>query len=131
MSKTKVYFLILFIINSLISGCFPFGEQERTVVGKYRLVQWEDGTTYYLHADGLDKPGGGVLEGTVKQIGWDDRFIIVWRYSNFRGDPDGWMIIEHQKNTMTGPFSDEELSKHSELSGIATMEAAEAWEELS
>ena len=131
MSKTKAYVLLSFIILNLISGCFPFGEQERTVAGKYRLVQWEDGTTYYLHADGMNKPGGGVIEGTVKRIGWDERFIIVFRYSNFRGDPDGWMIIDHRKNTMTGPFSDTELLKHSELSDISTMEAEEAWEKLS
>ncbi len=130
MHKIFSYILLSYITFSLIGGCFPFGERERKVAGKYRLVQWEDGKTYYIHAEGQNKPGGGLIEGTIKRIGWDERYIIVWRYSNFRGDPDGWMIIDHQQHTISGPFSDTELSKRPQMAGISTMEPAVAWEKL-
>jgi hypothetical protein len=130
MHKTISYIFLPLTIYLLITGCFAFGERERTIAGKYRLVQWEDGTTYSLHAEGQDKPGGGVLGGTVKRIGWNERYIIAWRFSNFRGDPDGWMIIDHQQSKMTGPFSDGGIAKRPELAGIVAMDPAEAWEKL-
>ena len=33
-------------------------------------------------------------------------FIFARRYATYRGDPDGWMIIDVNKRSMTGPISE-------------------------
>ncbi|MDY6839822.1 MAG: hypothetical protein SWH78_17830 [Thermodesulfobacteriota bacterium] len=128
--RRKVQIAFCLSVTLIIYGCFPFGNQERTIAGDYRLVQFEDGETYYIYAEGQNKPGGGVIDGTVKRIGWNYRYIIVWQHSNFRGDPDGWMIINHQNRTIKGPFSDQEIAGRKEISSIDTMSPEVAWEKL-
>jgi hypothetical protein len=80
--------------------------------GRLQLEQWEDGNTYYLNKKGHkgSGSGGGLLDGTVQRIGWSQRYIVAKRYSTFRGDPDGWMVIDLQSGEITGPFSDAEFS---------------------
>ena len=101
----------IMVLLLLLAGCFPFGTEQRTISGDYRLERSEDGETFYLAEKGRPHSGGGVLEGTVEQIGWNDRFVAVKRQSLVRGDPnsrDGWMIIDLKTKIITGPFSDTE-----------------------
>lgn len=113
----------------LLSGC---GLQQRRIAGDYRLEQWEDFKTYYLHRRGHDDSaeGGSIIGGTVLQIGWSDRFIVAKRQSISRSDPDGWMIIDVRSDTMTGPFTDAEMRGRSDVQGIEILEVSEAWKKL-
>jgi hypothetical protein len=124
--------LTLFGAALLCSGCFPGGGKERKLAGDFRLERWEDGTTYYLHRRGHDdsKEGGSIIGGTVVRIGWSSRYILAQRYSIFRGDPDGWMIIDVQSGSMTGPFTDAQFQTRPEPAGITTLPVAEAWRRL-
>jgi hypothetical protein len=128
------YFLILFaaLIFSTLVGCIdqdPFGLSTRTILGKYSLNQWEDEATYYLVAPGAND-GGGVIEGTVQQLGWNRDIILAERLSTFRGDPDGWMVIEVAKHKVTGPFTTEQIKSNPTYAGIKIFSAAEAWKKL-
>jgi hypothetical protein len=120
------------LIVFLISGCFPGDGQQRTIVGDYRLHQWEDGQTYYLHKRGQDDSaqGGSIIGGTVVRIGWSSRYILVERHSIYRGDPDGWIIIDVQSGTMSGPFAEADLQAHPESKDIKIYGASEAWKIL-
>jgi hypothetical protein len=126
----RIPLLTLFCAALLCSGCFPGGGKERKLAGDFLLEQWEDGTTYYLRRRGHDSQGGGIIEGTVVRIGWSSRYILAQRYSIFRGDPDGWMIIDVQSGSITGPFTDAQLQARPEASGITTLPVAEAWRRL-
>jgi hypothetical protein len=128
----RISLLTIFCAVLLCAGCFPFGGNVRKVAGDFRLEQWEDGTTYYLHQRGHDdsKEGGSIIGGTVVSIGWSSRYILAQRYSISRGDPDGWMIIDTQSGNITGPFTDAQLSAHAEAAGITTFPVAEAWRRL-
>ncbi|MBI2510950.1 MAG: hypothetical protein HYV96_03140 [Opitutae bacterium] len=116
----------------LIAGCFPGGGTQRKIAGEFRLERWEDGITYYLHKRGHDDSdeGGSVIGGTVVRIGWSSRHIVVQRYSIYRGDFDGWMIIDVQTDSISGPFSDAQVQARDDVRGIATYPVAEAWEKL-
>jgi len=120
--------LLLCVVASLLTGC----GNERTVAGAFRLELFEDGTTYYLHKHGQDdsSKGGSVIEGTVLRLGWSSRFIVAERHSIYRGDPDGWMIIDVQSGAMSGPFTATELRTHPETQGIQIYEVREAWKRL-
>jgi len=122
--------LLLFAVG--VSGCFPGDGNQRTIVGDYRLHQWEDGATYYLHKRGHDDSadGGSIIGGIVLHLGWSSRYIVAERHSIYRGDPDGWMIIDVKTGAMTGPFTETDLRMHSEVSGIQIYEVSEAWKKL-
>lgn len=118
-----------------LAGCDQdvFGSGYRRIEGRYYLNRWEDGKTFYIvyKENGLvAENGGGVVDGNVTHLGWRDKFIVVKRNSMFRGDPDGWMIINSTMRTVSGPFSDYELGMRPEIKGVSVYTAAEAWERL-
>jgi hypothetical protein len=123
-------FLLLLVI--VMSGCFPGDGQQRTIVGDYRLHQWEDGQTYYLHKRGQDDSpqGGSIIGGTVLRIGWNNHYIVAERHSIYRGDADGWMIIDVPLDAISGPFSDANFRARPEARGIQIFDASEAWKRL-
>jgi len=120
--------LTVLLLPTLLAGC----GNERTVLGNFRLELWEDGQTYYLHQKGQadDSLGGSIIGGTVLRLGWGRRFILAERHSISRGDPDGWMIIDTQTRTITGPLAEAELRSRPEAQGIQILKVEEAWQKL-
>lgn len=114
----------------------PFGLSNKTISGDYYLEKWEDGTTFYLHDKKKEyndfpvETGPGPIGGIVIEMGWSKNFIVALRYAHFRGDKDGWMIIDVKKKTVTGPFTDTEIEKTLSSQKIKPIPAGQAWEEL-
>jgi len=121
----------LLVVMVMMCGCFAFGPKSKDLPGDYLLVQWEDGKSYYIGERGEKLQGGGVAGGTVERLGWDDRYIVAWRHSTFRGDPDGWMVIDTREHQVSGAWSDEELLRRSDetpaLKAIKPLSVSEAW----
>jgi hypothetical protein len=119
---------LLCLVALLVTGC----ENDRTVAGAFRLELFEDGTTYYLHKRGHDdsSQGGSIIGGTVLSLGWSSRYIVAERHSIYRGDPDGWMIIDVQSGGMNGPFTETEFRARPEAHGIRVYQVSEAWKKL-
>jgi hypothetical protein len=125
-------FLLLVAPFPFILGCVirdPFPLNTRHVKGNYRLKQ-EDAVTYYLVNSAHIGNGGGAIDGTVIRLGWDKQRILVERHADFRGDLDGFMVIDLKQQTMRGPLSAEEVATKADLSRIKLMPAKEAWEVL-
>lgn len=102
----------------------------RTIAQSFCLEQWEDGETYYLSGPiGQDRQN--IIEGTVTSIGWNERYILVRRFANFRGDRDGWMVIDIDHKSMVGPLADDEIQKDARLHDITPRNPKNAWESLS
>lgn len=116
----------------MLSGCFSGDGQQSTIVGDYRLHKWEDDKTFYLHKRGQDdsSQGGSIIGGTVLRIGWNSHYILAERHSIFRGDADGWMIIDTQSDAISGPFSEADFRARPEAQGIQIYDASEAWGKL-
>lgn len=125
---------------TLITVCFVacsylYDPSERKLAGGYYLQRWEDGKTYYIEKKGKSEKGeqgGGVINGTVEQIGWNADYILVRRRSTFRGDPDGWMVLQvkGRSEVMKGPYNDEAMRQLPEGKGMRFMTPQEAWESL-
>ena len=114
---------------TIISGCHfdPFGLNSKTIVGSYSLEKWEDGVTYYLNGPGNNE-GWGVLEGTVKEIGWDEQYILVFQNDNCCGS--GWRIVNSKTKTISPLIKANDVKRHSEINGLATFSASVAWSQL-
>jgi hypothetical protein len=106
----------------------PFGFSCRDIAKDYCLQQWEDGSTYYLD-DGRapSKEGGGALDGTVSQIGWNDRFIVAQR-SATAGGGLGWMVVDLRTRWVSGPYQWSQLSR--EQRTLQIMSPSAAWTKL-
>ena len=130
----KYYKIIIYLLPVFFSSCLFDGGSKKEIVGSYYLYRWEGGTPFYID-DGWGEPnGGGLLEGTVQEISWNEDYIFAKRKSTFGGDPSGWMIIDVNDNEIIGPFTDEELiNKQKELIGSQAVKRyfpEKAWEIL-
>ena len=116
--------LVLLIIVLCVSGC---DFSQRTVIGGYRLERFESGK-FYLEKAGAPETGGGCIDGTVEEIAWTNGLIFAKRFSTYRGDPDGWMIINVQNHSMVGPLAETEFRQR--YPGVRTLSPKDAWESL-
>ena len=121
--------LLIVILLSLCLSCDqePLHRNERHVLGRFKLQRWEDGSTFYL-VDGHHDEGGGVLEGTVVNIGWNRRYILAERKANFAGDGNGWMIIDTSADRISGPFTWEQVKTHVEVRDVSPKRPSAAWQ---
>lgn len=115
--------LALLLLLACATGC---DSNQRRVNGPYRLELFE--SKFFLKQAGVEETGGGCIEGAVDEIGWANGFIFARRYATYRGDPDGWMIIDVNKRSMTGPISETEFrEKHPD---VLTLPPEQAWKKL-
>ena len=130
--KTAVVAGTVALILCVLAVFSWFGGQVRTIAGDYRLEQWEDFQTYYLHKRGQDDSSGGgsIIGGTVLRLGWNNRYIVAKRRSFYSVDPSGWMIIDVKSGIISGPFTEAEFHTNSEAQGIHIYEVGEAWKRL-
>jgi hypothetical protein len=118
------------LVLGAATGCVdadPFRLSDRTVLGAYYLNKFESGAFYLCHEQ-RDCSGYGVLEGTVRSIGWNDRYILVWQNPDF--GQAGWMLVDSRTNSISGPFTLEQANVIAPVANIKTHDAAEAWEVL-
>jgi hypothetical protein len=114
------------LIGVILIGCVdqdPFHLSERRIVGEYRLKQWEDFATYYLVTPATRASPGGVIEGTVAQVGWTPDKIVV-RSKPLMGDST-WVVINVSSGAMERSAGIPSVAK-----GVALRPAAAAWAEL-
>lgn len=123
MIRAWIYIAVIFVL----SACTP----AKSLPGGFALEKWEDGVTFYLIGPGnLKQDGGGAIEGTVLRLAWNSDIIAADRYATFRGDPDGWMIIDTKAKRISGPISETEFERLKELHRLRVMTAQDAWNVL-
>jgi hypothetical protein len=123
---------LFFIVNiAFLVSCDqdPLGLAYKGLPGGYYLHRWEDGKTYYLEDKRKQGSSGGIIDGTVEEIGWNTRFILVKRQSLFKGDPDGWMLIDVINKEIRGPVG-RDVVEIPEAKGIEIMLPDVAWSSL-
>lgn len=121
---------LVLILLLCVLGCMdqdPLNLSQRKVAGRYMLERFESGK-FYLERKGSEQGGGGCIEGTVEAIGWTNGFIFAKRYATFRGDPDGWMVIDTAKESMVGPLPEAEFRQ--KYLGVQTFSPEDAWKKL-
>ncbi|MBK9320661.1 MAG: hypothetical protein IPM91_18985 [Bacteroidetes bacterium] len=122
------------IVLFIFTGCLFDGGSKRKIVGEYYLHRWEGGAPFYIVDIWGKTEGGGLIKGTVKEIGWNNDYIFVSRKSTFGGDPDGWMIIYVSEDKITGPFTAVQFERERKLllgnQSIKIFEPDKIWEML-
>jgi hypothetical protein len=93
---------------------------EPRLTGGYVLEFSEDQSICWVkHGRGsVMTSGGGTFDGTIEQIGWNDRFILAKVRRIYRGDPDGWYVLSVKSGEVRGPLSEQTIAADSTLRGI-------------
>jgi hypothetical protein len=119
---------------TLLFGCDqdPFGLSCRRIAGDYCLEQWEDGETYYIGTknDESQDSGGGVVDGTVQAIAWNDDFILVQRQPIAWSDGFGYIVIDVRKGQVIGPRPNKAAFGNKSVTALDPVSPKVAWDML-
>jgi hypothetical protein len=124
--------IICVMLMAALSGCDTdlFNAGCRAIGNSgYSLCRDDNGpVVFYLEPDHQARSGGGVIDGTVQSIGWDNKVIVASRESTFRGDPDGLMVVDLASKKVHGPIDPSGVVKL--YPTIRLEKAANAWVSL-
>lgn len=87
------------------------------ILGGYYLEKFPENNHFYLRRRG-DGSIGGVFDGYLLSIGVSTNVIIAYVKRLYRGDVDGWYMLDVKSGRLTGPLSDGELTKVCSENGI-------------
>ncbi len=123
---------LLVSLAAVLAGCnVDLGFGCRRIAGTYCLEQWEDNSTYYFNDRAAEShDGGGAIDGTVQRIAWTRDLILVERRANFRGDLDGWMLVDVPARKVRGPIAEADAQAILTRAGMRPVSAADAWRRL-
>jgi len=112
----------------LSGGCNPklLASNCKRISPKFCLRQFEGGL-YYLEVVGSDADGGGILGGTVEEIGANRTVIVAYVRPNFQGENPGWVIVDASTGETSGPMLKDEMMSDRRTRGISTMSSKSAW----
>jgi len=127
--------LPLFLVGIVFLNALA-GHPTKPLTGGYFLLRFEEGNppNYYVETrnknakdirfENGDAPhidGGGVFEGTIKEIGWNENWILAWVKRLSNGDPNGWYALNVKTRVISGPIPESELKTNAEFSKIKTL----------
>jgi len=72
----------------------------------------ENGKYYVIDLD--DPPGGGIFDGTVEQLGWDQSWILARVTRLYHGDTNGWYVLDLKTKQVLGPIQESDLKTNSD-----------------
>jgi hypothetical protein len=110
-----------------LNGCMDITTPKKRIAGDYYLELFET-TNFYIQEKGKDENGGGAEDGTVEELGWSSDLIVAKRHSVYRGDPDGWMIVDVRKHQVSGPI--DEAERKMKYPAINIYPVRDAWKKL-
>jgi hypothetical protein len=116
---------VLILSSLLFFGC---NQSTKKLVDSYSLERFDEGgTSYYLMTPGYELTGGGVLDGTIQEIGWNHDWILARVTRLFGGDTNGWYALNLKTKQVIGPIQESELKTNSTLSKIECHDSAEVF----
>lgn len=115
--------LIAIATSIFVCGCEP---STKDVTHGYRLERFDENGQYYVIAP-KDLSGGGVFDGTIEQIGWNQDWILARVTRLYHGDTNGWYALDLKTKRMVGPIQESELRANPALSKIKCRDAETVW----
>jgi len=115
--KKRLIAVAVTLTSGILVLCF-YDPNSKHLTSGYRRNLFE-GDTYYI-----DRPGerfasdGGIFEGSVEELGWSDALIVAKVTRNYKGDLDGWYVLDVATRSVRGPITIEELNRDPVLSKI-------------
>jgi hypothetical protein len=111
-------------------GClFSFGcnQSTKSLVGGYRLERFAENGKYYLENAEAELNGGGVFDGTVEEIGWNQDWIVARITRLASTDTNGWYALDLKTKQVIGPIGEADLKTNSILGKIECHGSAEVF----
>ena len=78
----------------------------------------ESGNVYLYKKNDESEQAGGILDGVVLQIGWNDSYIVAFVDRLWNGDVDGFYVIDVAKESTSGPYTEKEITDRADLKAI-------------
>jgi hypothetical protein len=72
--------------------------------GCYKLERFQENGKYYVEHPPDEPTGGGVFDGTIEEIGWNETWILARVTRLYRGDTNGWYALNIKTKQIAGPF---------------------------
>ena len=129
MKNTALRVLTAFVLLLGVAGC----SDTKSLPGKFQLERWEDNKSFYLLGPSIlpdHAQGGGAIGGLLIRLAWNEDIIAAERFATFRGDPDGWMIIDVKSGSISGPVSTAQFDAIRGSYHLEVKTATEAWNAL-
>lgn len=121
---TAVIALALVVAGSLLfCGCQPSTVK---LTQGYRLERFDENGKYYVIAP-ENLPGGGVFDGTVEQIGWNQDWILARVTRLYQGDTNGWYVLDLKTGHVVGPIQESDLRTNVAWSKIDCRESGQVF----
>ena len=115
--------IILILGSCLLFGC---NQSTRKLINNYSLERFNENGMYYLVTH-EDLSGGGVFDGTIQEIGWNQDWILARVTRLYHGDTNGWYALNLKTKQIIGPIRESELKTNSSLSKIECHDSAEVF----
>jgi hypothetical protein len=108
------------LIIFLCFGC----SNSKTITAGDALERFQENGMYYLIDPKNDGPGGGVFDGTVEKIGWNQDWILARIIRLYGGDTNGWYALNLKTKQVIGPIPQNDLETNASLSRIECRDSA-------
>ncbi|MCX6894562.1 MAG: hypothetical protein NTZ16_03460 [Verrucomicrobia bacterium] len=112
--------IALIMGSCLFFGCSP---STRKLINEYSLERFNENEQYYVVTPD-DEPGGGVFDGTIHEIGWNQDWILALVTRLSHGDKSGWYALNLKTKQIVGPIEDSEMKTNSAYSKIQCHDSA-------
>lgn len=66
---------------------------------------------------------GGVFEGHVMRIGWNNRHVLAYVKPHSAGDATGWYVLDVDTGATRGPLNTQELEAYSDIKTVSGEDA--------
>ena len=119
----KCLLIIPLALLILMLGC---GSNRIIVTGSYYLERFPENGRFYLRQRG-DGSTGGVFDGHLLWIGANQDAVIAYVKRLYRGDPDGWYVLDVRTGKVSGPLTECELRAVCTKNGITCEPVDAIW----
>jgi hypothetical protein len=110
------------LIGFLLCGC---NQSQKHIANGYHLERFDEGGTFFcVTAPGTPINGGGVFDGTVQEIGWNNDWILARVTRLYHGDTNGWYSLNLKTAQIAGPIPADDLKTNPIFLHIKTAPSA-------
>jgi hypothetical protein len=92
---------LLVILSLFVCGC---DQPSTKLTHGYKLERFQENGKYYVIYPADEPTGGGVFDGTIEEVGWDQTWIVARVTRLASCDTNGWYALNLKTKQITGPF---------------------------
>ena len=111
------------LLSSLLLSCTE--GPSKKLVDRYRLERFSESGSYYVIDARNHSSGGGVFDGVVDEIGWNDDWILARVRRLYHGDSNGWYVLNVRTREVKGALLPSDIKKDPVLAKLQTRPCTE------